>query len=50
MKYVNTSNNILKTLLNKISTKLLGLEFKSDNTIKSKAMKYIVKKILPNYK
>ena len=29
--------------------RLLGLEFKSDNTIKSKAMKYIVIKILPNY-
>ena len=30
--------------------RLLGLEFKLDNTIKSKAMKSIVKKILPNYK
>ena len=38
-----------KTLINKI-LKLLELEFKSDNTIKSKAMKYIVKKILPDYK
>ena len=33
-----------KTLINKISTKLLGLDFKSDNMIKSKAMKYIIKK------
>ena len=30
--------------------KLLGLQFKSDNIIKSKAIKFIVKKILPNYK
>ena len=29
--------------------KLLGLQFKSDNIIKSKALKFIVKKILPNY-
>ena len=39
-----------KTLINKISTRLLGLEFKSDNIIKSKAMKFIVKKILPGCK
>ena len=39
------------TLINKISTRLLGLGFKSDNIIiKSKAMKFIVKKILPDYK
>ena len=30
--------------------RLLRLEFKSDNKIKSKAMKYIVKKLLVNYK
>ena len=29
--------------------RLLGLEFRLDNMIKSKAMKYIVRKILPNY-
>ena len=29
--------------------RLLGLEFKSDNMTKSKVMKYIVKKILPDY-
>ena len=39
-----------KTLINQTSTRLFALEFKSDNTGKSKAMKYIVKKILPNYK
>ena len=36
-----------KTLIN--STTLLGLEFKSENIIKSKAIKFIVKK-LPDYK
>ena len=33
-----------------MSTRLLGLEFKSDNIIKLKAIKFIVKKILPEYK
>ena len=37
-------------LLNKISKKLLGLELKSDNGIKSKAIKFITNKILPNCK
>ena len=39
-----------KTLIKKISSGLLGLEFKSNNTIKSKALKLIVKKTLPDYK
>ena len=39
-----------KTVISKISTRLLGLEFKSDNIIKSKATKVIVKRILPDYK
>ena len=39
-----------KTLINKISTRLLGSGFKSDNMIKWKAKKVIVKKILPDYK
>ena len=30
--------------------RLLGLDFKSDNVIKSKAIKFIVKKVLPDYK
>ena len=34
-----------KALLNKISIGLLGLEFKSENIIKLKAMKFIVKKL-----
>ena len=33
-----------KTLIKKISTRLLGLEFKSDNTVKPKAMKFVAKK------
>ena len=39
-----------KTLINKLSAILLWLEFKSDNITKLKAIKFIVKKILPNYK
>ena len=31
-------------------TRLLGWEFKLDNIIKSKAIKFIVKGTLPNYK
>ena len=47
MNYLGTSNNRLKkNLINKISTRLLGLEFKSVNIIKSKAVKYHIKKIL----
>ena len=33
-----------KTLINKISTRFLGSKFKSDNIIKPKAMKFIVRK------
>ena len=51
MKYLDTLNNQLKkTLINKISTRLLGLEFKSNNVIKLKDIKVIVKKLLPDYK
>ena len=46
MKYLDTLSN----LVSKMSTRLLGLEFKSDNIIKLKAIKFIVKKILPEYK
>ena len=34
--------NQLKKLINKISARLLGLEFKSDNIIKSKTIKFII--------
>ena len=39
-----------KTLTNKILNRLLGFEFKSDIIMESKALKFIVKKILLNYK
>ena len=39
-----------KALLNKISTILLGLEFKSDKLMKSKATKFIAIKIFADYK
>ena len=42
--------SIRKTLINKILTRLLWLEFKSDNILISKAIKFIVEKILPDYK
>ena len=38
-----------KTVINNISMRLLRLEFKSDNIVKPKATKFIVKKILPDY-
>ena len=44
-----TKQSTKKTLIGNISMRLLGLKFKSDNTLKSKAMKYIVKNILPTY-
>ena len=37
-----------KALINKISTRLSGYEFKSDNIIKSKAIKIFIKKMLPD--
>ena len=36
-------------LINKFSTRLLGLEFKSSNIMKSKAVKFVIKKFLPHY-
>ena len=44
------SNQLKKTLISKILARLLRLEFKSNNIIKSKAMEFIVKKILLDYK
>ena len=37
-----------KTLINKLSARLLGLKLKSDNIIKSKTLK-MLKKIFPDY-
>ena len=36
-----------KSLIGELSNKLLRLEFKSNNSIKTKCLKYVVKKILP---
>ena len=36
-----------KFLIDELSNKLLRLEFKSDNSMKTKCLKYVVKKILP---
>ena len=39
-----------KSLIDDLSKRLLELGFKSNNSIKSKFLKWIVKNILPNYK
>ena len=39
-----------KLLIDDLSKRLLELEFKSNHSIKSKCLKWIVKKILPDYK
>ena len=39
-----------KWLTDNISKRLLGLEFKPNHSIKSKCLKWIVKRILPDYK
>ena len=39
-----------KSLIDDLSKQLLRLEFKSNNSIKSKCLKWIVKRILPEYK
>ena len=39
MQYLDTSNNLEKKLINNISIVLLELDFKSNNTIKLKAIK-----------
>ena len=39
-----------KSLIDKISKRLLELKFEKHNSIKSKCFKWIVKKILPDYK
>ena len=38
------------SLIDDLSKRLLELEFKSNHSIKSKCLKWIVKNILPNYK
>ena len=39
-----------ESLIDKISKRLLELKFKENNSIKPKCLKWIVKKILPDYK
>ena len=39
-----------QSLIDDLSKRLLELEFKSNHSIKSKCLKWIVKKILPDYK
>ena len=44
---MSIENLTKKTLIDELSEKLLGLEFNSNNSIKTKCLKYVVKKILP---
>ena len=45
-----TEKSTKKSLIDNLSKRLLELEFKSNLSIKSKCLKWIVKKILPDYK
>ena len=45
-----TEKSIKKLLLDDLSKKLLELEFKSNHSIKLKCLKWIAKKLLPDYK
>ena len=44
MKYLI---NVLKNTIDEILLRSIGLEFRSDNIINSKAIKYILKKYFP---
>ena len=44
----STENSTKKSLIDELSNKLLRSEFKNNNSIKTKCLKYVVKKILPN--
>ena len=43
----STKQSTKKSLIDGLSKRLLGLEFKSNNSIKTKCLKYVVKYILP---
>ena len=48
----STKKSTKKTIIDKTSMRLLGIEFKSNNMTKSKTIKYVVKRILlilPDY-
>ena len=47
-KQTNVSTK--KSLTDDLSKRLLQLEFKSNHSIKSNCLKWIVKNVLPNYK
>ena len=44
---MSINNSTKKTLIDDLSEKLLGPEFNLNNSIKTKCLKYVVKKILP---
>ena len=48
-RHIKKSNkeSTKKSLIDKLSNKLLKLEFEKNNSIKSRCLKYVVKKILP---
>ena len=48
--YKHIIKSTKKSLIDDLSKRLLELEFKSNHSIKSKCLKWIVKNILPNYK
>ena len=48
--YKHIIKSTKKSLIDDLSKRLLELGFKSNNSIKSKFLKWIVKNILPNYK
>ena len=48
--YTHIIESTKKSLIDDLSKRLLELEFKQHNPIKSKCLKWIVKNILPNYK
>ena len=43
-----TEESTRKSLIDDISKRLLGLEFRLNNSIKAKCLKYVAEKILPN--
>ena len=43
-----TEESTKKYLINELSDRLLRLKFKSNNSIKTKCLKYVVRKIFPN--
>ena len=48
--YTQIIKSTKKSLIDDLSKRLLELEFKSNHSIKSKCLKWIVKNVLPNYK